>query len=63
MGRIGLGEVVIILAIFILLFGAKKIPEIASSLGKAMRDFKKASEGVEEQVKKSVEDDSTSKKS
>lgn len=62
MGRIGIGEVVIVLAIFILLFGAKKIPEIASSLGKAMREFKKAGQETEEHIKNSI-DDSSSKKS
>lgn len=43
MGRIGLWELIIVLAVFILLFGAKKLPEIASSLGKAIREFKKIS--------------------
>jgi sec-independent protein translocase protein TatA len=42
-GRIGLWELIIILAVFILLFGAKKLPEIANSLGKAIREFKKIS--------------------
>lgn len=63
MGRIGFGELVIILAVFILLFGAKKIPEIASALGKAMREFRKASGEIEEGVKKSLDESSDEKKS
>jgi sec-independent protein translocase protein TatA len=40
MGRIGWQEIVLILAVLLLLFGAKKIPEIARSLGKSLNEFK-----------------------
>ncbi len=63
MGRIGMPEVIIILGVFILLFGAKKIPEIASALGRAVREFKKSSQEVEEQVTKTLNDDQSQKKS
>ena len=56
MGRLGIWELVIILCVLILLFGAKKIPEIASSLGKALREFKKAGKDVEDHVKEAVDD-------
>lgn len=36
-------EIIIILFILILLFGAKKLPELAQGMGSAMREFKKAS--------------------
>ena len=39
--RIGPGEIILILAVLLLLFGAKKIPEIARSLGKSLGEFKK----------------------
>ena len=39
---IGKGELVLIIVVFILLFGAKRIPEIAKGLGRAMFEFKKA---------------------
>ena len=39
----GPGELVIILLIVLLLFGASRIPQIARSLGEAMKEFKKAS--------------------
>ena len=43
---IGAPEILIILAIVLLLFGAKKVPELARSLGQAQKEFKKgAKEG------------------
>ncbi len=58
MGRIGMPELILILAIFILLFGAQKLPEIGASIGKAIRAFKKNVNDAQEDVKKSVEDKS-----
>ncbi len=49
--NIGGGELIIILAIAMLLFGAKKIPEIAQSVGKGIREFKKSVKDVEDQIK------------
>ena len=43
-------ELIIIAAIIILLFGAKKIPELARSLGRAKAEFKRGQEEVEERV-------------
>ncbi len=45
-GRLGPMELVIILLIVILLFGGKKIPEIAKGLGKGIRDFKSSMAGA-----------------
>ena len=47
----GLGELVIILVVILLLFGAKRLPEIARSVGKSTKEFKK---GMDESV---VEDE------
>ena len=44
---IGLGEVLIILIIVLILFGPKKLPELAKALGKAVNEYKKAVEGKE----------------
>lgn len=44
-GRIGLPEILLILAIAILLFGGKKIPEIGRGLGEGIRNFKDALRG------------------
>jgi sec-independent protein translocase protein TatA len=43
MGGLGMQELLIILVIALLFFGGKKLPEIASGMGKAVREFKRAS--------------------
>lgn len=40
-GKIGFPELVVILLIVLLLFGANKLPQIAKSMGEAIREFKK----------------------
>jgi sec-independent protein translocase protein TatA len=42
MGRIGLPELLIILVIIILIFGANRLPEIGRGIGKGIRNFKEA---------------------
>ena len=42
MGRIGLPELLIILVIIILIFGANRLPEIGKGIGKGIRNFKDA---------------------
>jgi len=42
MGRIGLPELLIILTIIILIFGANRLPEIGRGIGKGIRNFKDA---------------------
>lgn len=44
----GVPELLIILSIMLVIFGAGKIPEIGGALGKSIRNFKKASEGKDE---------------
>lgn len=41
MGPIGFPELIVILVVVMLIFGAKKIPEVARSLGSAVNEFKK----------------------
>ena len=57
MGRIGMPELILILIVFVMLFGAQKLPEIGAALGKAVRGFKKSLHEVEEEVKKPLEND------
>lgn len=45
---LGLPELMVVLVIVMVLFGAKRLPELASGLGKAIKDFKKASTGLDE---------------
>ena len=42
MGRLGFGELLVILVIVLLLVGAKRLPELARSLGQAIREFQRA---------------------
>lgn len=44
----GIPELIIILLIVLVVFGAGKLPEIGGALGKSIRNFKKASEGKDE---------------
>lgn len=44
----GSGEILVILVVILILFGGKKLPEFAQSLGKGIREFKKACYGEEE---------------
>jgi sec-independent protein translocase protein TatA len=44
----GSGEILVILVVILILFGGKKLPEFAQSLGKGIREFKKACQGEEE---------------
>lgn len=50
-GNLGGGEIILILLVILVLFGAKKIPELAQGLGKGMKEFKKALKDVEDEVK------------
>ncbi|HKC56161.1 MAG TPA: twin-arginine translocase TatA/TatE family subunit [Vicinamibacterales bacterium] len=47
MGRIGLPELLIILVIIILIFGANRLPEIGRGIGKGIRNFKDATKDDE----------------
>jgi sec-independent protein translocase protein TatA len=49
-GNFGFGEILIILVIVLLLFGAKRIPEIAGSLGKGINVFKRNLSDAQRQV-------------
>ena len=50
-GNLGSGELLIIILVLLLLFGAKKIPELAQGLGKGMKEFKKSLKEVEDEIK------------
>ena len=48
MGRIGVGELLVIFAIVMLVMGAKRLPELGRSLGESLRAFQKALKGDDE---------------
>ncbi|MCX7857698.1 MAG: twin-arginine translocase TatA/TatE family subunit [Deltaproteobacteria bacterium] len=45
---LGLPELIVILVIVLLIFGAGKLPEIGSAIGKSIKNFKKATKGLDE---------------
>lgn len=47
---LGFGETILILAVILLFFGPKRLPEAASSLGKGIREFKRAVGGIGEEL-------------
>ena len=53
---VGGGEMMLIFFIVLLLFGGKKMPEFARGLGKSIREFKKATAGVEDEIKRVLEE-------
>ena len=50
-GNLGAGEIILILLVVLILFGAKKIPELARGIGKGMSEFKKGLKDVEDEIK------------
>ena len=49
-GGLGMGEMILILLVILLFFGAKRIPEIAGSFGKGIKEFKRNVEGVQNSI-------------
>ena len=50
MGSLGPWEIIGILLILLLLFGAKRLPELAKGLGKSLREFKKATKDIQDEI-------------
>ena len=51
-GSVGVWEVILILAILLLVFGAKRLPEIGAALGKGIREFKGSMREIEGEIKR-----------
>jgi sec-independent protein translocase protein TatA len=49
-GNLGFGELMVMLVIVLVLFGAKRVPEISASFGKGIREFKKNLNDVESTI-------------
>ncbi|HOK76452.1 MAG TPA: twin-arginine translocase TatA/TatE family subunit [Verrucomicrobiota bacterium] len=50
------GELLLVLTAVLILFGAKKIPEFAKGLGQGIKEFKKASREVQDEIERAAED-------
>lgn len=53
-GNLGFGELMVIMVIVLVLFGAKRVPEISASFGKGIREFKRNLNDVEQSVTSAV---------
>lgn len=56
LGTLGGPEIALIFLIMLLLFGAKKLPQLARGIGKSMGEFKRAREEFEDEIKKGADD-------
>ncbi len=54
--NLGGGEIILILALVLILFGAKKLPELAKGLGTGIKEFKKATRDVSDEFSNAVDD-------
>ncbi len=54
--NLGTTELIVILVIVLLLFGAKRLPDLARGLGKSIQEFKKASKEAENDIRQSIEE-------
>ncbi|MDP8253868.1 MAG: twin-arginine translocase TatA/TatE family subunit [Candidatus Kaelpia aquatica] len=60
MFRMGIAEILVILLIVLLLFGAKRLPEIGRALAKTLREFRKESECIDSDKSEEESDDTIS---
>ncbi len=61
-GGVGMQELTVILIILLLLFGAAKLPEIGKSLGKAIKEFKKAGKEIKDDIEEIAKEEDKEKK-
>jgi len=54
-GNIGVPELLVILAIALLIFGPKKLPEVGRSIGRALREFRRTTDDIKEKIEEEVE--------
>jgi sec-independent protein translocase protein TatA len=57
LSNIGFPGLILILVIALIIFGPNKLPEIGRAVGKSMREFKKATEGITDDIKKEIIED------
>jgi sec-independent protein translocase protein TatA len=60
--NLGGGEILLILALVLILFGAKKLPELAKGLGQGIKEFKKATSDVTSEIHNAMEDNTPPKR-
>lgn len=60
--NLGTGEIIIILVVILLLFGARRIPELARSMGRGVNSFRQGLNEVSDQMKAADKEDNNDKK-
>lgn len=55
MPRLGMPELLIILLLVVIIFGVGKLPEIGGALGKGIREFRRSTEGLDEEIEEEKE--------
>lgn len=55
-GGLGMPEIFLILAVVLILFGAKKLPELARGMGQGIKEFKNATRDVKEDLERAMDD-------
>jgi TatA/E family protein of Tat protein translocase len=61
-GPLGWSELLIIFFIILIIFGPRKLPEVAEAMGKSIQKFKKASREVKDEIEMNADDDKGSSK-
>ena len=57
MFRFGMGELIVIFLIILLLFGATRLPQIARALGRSIKEFKKGTKEIKDEIEEVTKDD------
>ncbi|MGL5379516.1 twin-arginine translocase TatA/TatE family subunit [Clostridium sp.] len=60
-GKLGAGELILILCIALVVFGPSKLPQIGKSMGQAIREFRKGTTQIQKEVTSLVEDEADAK--
>jgi sec-independent protein translocase protein TatA len=57
---LGTSEIIVVALILLLLFGGKKIPELMRGLGRGVKEFNNAKDGMRDEIRKGMSDDAPS---
>jgi sec-independent protein translocase protein TatA len=61
LGPLGIWEMLIILVVVLLVFGPRRLPEMAKGMGQAVREFRKGIRDMKDEIEKEVSDDDSKK--
>lgn len=62
MGRLGMGELLLILGIVLIIFGPAKLPALAKSMGQAVAEFRKGTKEISKELEEIAKDEEEDKK-